>query len=184
MKHFCVSGSKESCWNDFFKPASYVTSFTSQGAVTCCLHTSSNVLVPERLALCVSGGLVKPTQFGRTEKKHRDAFGVTDGEPRIKEPCGCSCVWEPAQHLKSQAPLLLTAGRPPEKGRSYFRWQPSGRLSGSLSGVECRLPTVTPSGGYKGRDRRPSWRQRGDTQQMIRVSEGVEVPQISTETFL
>lgn len=47
----------------------------------------------------------------------------------------------------------------------------------------CQVPTVTPSGGHRGQDRRPSWLQHCDTQQMMQVAEGIGLPEVSSERF-
>lgn len=65
-----------------------------------------------------------------------------------------------------------------EKEKAILSWQPSGCFSGRLSGEECWLPTVTPSGGHRGQDRCPSWLQLCDTQQMMQVAEGIRLPEV------
>lgn len=53
-------------------------------------------------------------------------------------------------------------------GGSYFLLAAKWFLSGSLSGEESWLPTVSPSGGRRGQGRACLWLQHCDKQQMMR----------------
>ncbi|AWP03869.1 Hypothetical protein SMAX5B_006189 [Scophthalmus maximus] len=73
----------------------------------------------------------------------------------------------------------LDSGLTPEQEEAIPAGSQVVPFSGSLSGEESGLPTVTASGGHKGQRGPPSRQQHCDTQQMMQVAEGTELPDVS-----